>query len=608
MPQRNSNISQFLPCALLLLALLTTACSTTQPARTTIPERVAQQQGPEEILARATQSPNSSVRNTLLLEAAQLYWDNGLAGQAFAIIKDINPDQLPAAHTNTWLQLGLEIGLALEDKLFLDDILQPERINYFIAQSPIDTQKNLVMLVSDGYLALDRGMEAAVVLSEHTGLFEADELDHLNNLIWSALTSIATADLTRTSYAGGDSNTREWIELATQLRLLQSSLEEQYHYLTSWFETHPSHSATIFPPFELQVLTQLPHISPNTVTLALPFSGPLANVAEAIRDGFMASYYQQPRQQNLRIEMFDTHMRALTELYQQHDSGQHLIIGPLEKDKLQTLAGDEQLSIPTLALNTLDPLSTPPDLLFQFSLAAEHEAAQVARHLAQSRLNRVAIIGPDDAFGNRIEQIFRASLQEWGGTVIASARYADQSSLSATVSHLLATDKSTQRARKLRSITQLSLQSEPRRRQDIDAIFMLAKPAIGRQLKPLFAFHYAKQLPVYSISQIHARDGQPNDDLNGVRFVEMPWMLSNTHPIKASLNQHTEDQAQRYARFNALGADAHVLSSRLPLLQQLPDSRVSGQSGLLSLNTRGTIERELQWAMFKNGAAIAIQE
>ncbi len=561
---------------------------------------------PEALLSEArTATPGR--RAELHLQAAQAYWDSGLLGLAVAAYEDVDISQLNPIRSSHWLELGLILGVTFEDTTLIEYVLSKTGIDLMMQQAPIDQQKSLALLMRDALLLQSKHIEAAIFLAEYRGIFSEDEQAKLTNLIWAAFSRAEAAKLSRHSYEGTNTDASLWLQLATNLRLKQSSLEQQYEYLKEWQDLHPEHSANLYPPLELRLLSQLPEISPTSVTLALPFSGPLANVAEAIRDGFLASYYQQKSAHNLKITMFDTQLKNIEALYTDHPD-QQLIVGPLNKTDLEALATLDALPTPTLALNRISPLTTPINGLFQFSLSSEAEAEQVATYLAKNKLFRVGVIAPDNEFGYRISQHFSNALLDAGGRTIATRHYQNQSSLSSAVAQLLATDKSQHRARKLRSITALPLESEPRRRQDIDAIFMLAKPEIARQLKPLFAFHYASKLPIFATSQVHELDSQHNDDLEGVKFVEMPWMLSNSHPIKSELLTHNPNTARQYGRFHALGADAHTIASRLTLMQQLTNSKVRGQSGLLSLGDDGIIQRELEWATFKNGDAIPIQE
>jgi outer membrane PBP1 activator LpoA protein len=311
----------------------------------------------------------------------------------------------------------------------------------------------------------------------------------------------------------------------------------------------------------------------------------------------------------LRIHFFDTHTQHITELYETSHTENSLIIGPLDKTSLNQLSKLDTLNTRTLALNYLESGTKPFKNLYQFGLAPESETSQLADHIINKGLNKVAIIAPENNLGFRIYDAFITALSERNGAVIESSFYRDQASLSKTVAHLLGTDESKARKRKIQTISQLDLDFLPRRREDVDAIFMVAKPEIAKQLKPLFSYHYAGNIPVFATSQVHQRNSTSNNkDLNNIEFIEMPWMLSQTIDIKNKLNRLIPDSKSKYSRFYALGVDAYTLAPRLTLLQEIKDSQLQGQTGTLSIDLNGIVSRKMQWAKFKSGNAISIQD
>ena len=219
---------------------------------------------------------------------------------------------------------------------------------------------------------------------------------------------------------------------------------------------------------------------------------------------------------------------------------------------------------------------------------------------------QVITIMPERDWGQRV---FQAFSQEWthqNGEIVDSAFF-KSNNLSNIVESLLAVDKSKQRARQVRNTVVESLEFTPRRRQDIDAIVLISKPETARQLKPLLSFHYASNIPIYSTSHIYSGSNSPqkNSDLNGIKFIETPWVLSKTNAIKHQIHQLMPRRAQYYDRLFALGADTYTLAPRLILLERIEGSQVNGQTGLLSMNSKKQITRTLDWARFVNGEARA---
>ena len=140
----------------------------------------------------------------------------------------------------------------------------------------------------------------------------------------------------------------------------------------------------------------------------------------------------------------------------------------------------------------------------------------------------------------------------------------------------------------------------PRRRKDIDSVFLLSdQPQDARSIKPLIAFHYAGDLPVYSTSHIFSgkRDPQRDRDLNGIRMLEIPWLLSPEGELQSALG----DGDDTLADLHALGADAFMLNWRLAQLRESPATYIRGNTGLLTMDESGRVHRELEPARMVNG-------
>jgi len=142
-----------------------------------------------------------------------------------------------------------------------------------------------------------------------------------------------------------------------------------------------------------------------------------------------------------------------------------------------------------------------------------------------------------------------------------------------------------------------------RRRQDMDVVFLLSRNgAEARSIKPLLAFHYAGNLPVYAMSSIYSGIPDPRDrDLNGINLVETPWLLGSNPSVRVAIAAG-DTGSDNYTRLNALGADAFLLQSRFSQLQAGPDALIRGDTGLLSMDPQLQIHRELSLATFDEGA------
>jgi outer membrane PBP1 activator LpoA protein len=240
--------------------------------------------------------------------------------------------------------------------------------------------------------------------------------------------------------------------------------------------------------------------------------------------------------------------------------------------------------------------------LVQLALAPEDEAQQIANLAFGQGARRAVVIRPLGSWGDKME---RALVDQWtrlGGEIGDTGSYSSQEDYSSSMAAALGIPESERRARDIRSMLATNIEFTTRRRQDLDAVFLLSRDsAEARSLKPLLAYHYAGDLPVYSTSSIHRGMPDTRDkDLNGVQLVEIPWLLGRNTRQRAALAS-TNEGSDSYSRLNALGSDAYLLQTRFSQLEAGPDVQIRGSTGLLSLDPQLRIRRELQPAIFDGG-------
>ncbi|MDX1636018.1 MAG: penicillin-binding protein activator, partial [Marinobacter sp.] len=404
-----------------------------------------------------------------------------------------------------------------------------------------------------------------------------------------------------------------WFELALMLREPGMSLEDQGKAIRSWQANWAGHPAASQLPSELSLITMLSQERPEKIALALPLSGPLASAGAAVRDGFMAAFYADPSADDFDIEITitDTHEKAFGNLYAElRKDNPDLIVGPLEKESLAAVMQQEAMPVPLLALNYYDQAQPPPRNLYQFGLSAEDEARQIARRLQQEGHKQVLALIPEGDWGNRVEQALRDALAQTGGVALDVQRFFRGDNLRAVTADLLGINTSRDRAIAIERTIGANVEFEPRRRQDVDAIVMVAQPTVARQFKPLFAFYFAGDLPVYAPSIVY--EGRPDPsrdrDLNQVRFTDIPWVLTAENPRRREATQAFPTMGGQLGRLYAMGVDAYRLSKRLPLLRQVEGSSVEGLTGRLTMTDDGRIEREQMWAVFEQGTPRLLPE
>ena len=172
-------------------------------------------------------------------------------------------------------------------------------------------------------------------------------------------------------------------------------------------------------------------------------------------------------------------------------------------------------------------------------------------------------------------------------------------------------DRSEIRQQRLSQLIHQDTRFVPRRREDVDFIFLVAFPQTARQINPLLKYYYAGEIPIYAPSIIYSGspDSIQDSDLNGITFSEIPWVLANTKTGKSASKQNVEGDSTAqnpYIRLYALGYDAYQLTYNLNQFMLFPELAIEGKTGLLDLNEQQLLTRKLAWAQFKNGIPQAI--
>jgi len=292
----------------------------------------------------------------------------------------------------------------------------------------------------------------------------------------------------------------------------------------------------------------------------------------------------------------DQHNAAVTD-------GAEFIIGPLERNNVSRLNEEDHLTIPVLALNRIQNAGVTGKTFYQFGLAPEDEVIQVANQAWREGFRRALVLMPDNEWGQRNFSVFLDRWQNLGGEIADKQMFASQKDYSKLVQSLLSVDASEKRASDLRRIIREPFEFDPRRRQDIDFIFLLANPLQARGINPTLAFFFAEDLPVYSTSHINDNAESRIDymDLNGIRFCDIPWKLTRSNYLQLQIQSRWSSARKTLAPFYALGVDAYHLFPRLEQLEKIPSDRIFGSTGILSLDDHRVISRQLMWAQIKNG-------
>ena len=603
------------PLLALAAALLAACGSTPAPTPDARPSTALPTSGmarAEALVAQASnvQGSDPAAAATLRLQAAEIYADNAAWAELQTTLALVSKTGLaPATRAlRRALRAQLRLGQGRDPLAALDGIPAPQD-NY-----PASTNARIQAAYAQALAAVGDVAAAVEALVQRANYLPSPAQRETNReQLWAML---MTTPLGGGALQARDDSSRTalgWVALARVARSAwvdQSALDAAWLTWQQDFSPHPAQ-----PDFVARA-RQLAGRSapmPQNIALLLPQTGRLAVPASAVRDGFMAAWLLAGG--GPRVQLLDTESADIATLVDRaRASGAEVIVGPLRKDRVEQLLQLDLGGLPALALNQIDAPAQAGEFqpligstVFQFSLAPEDEARQVADTAVSAGLRRAIALAPDTDAGQRTLQAFRSRMTEQGGQTV-DARYfdADTKDFSEAIRGMLDLQASRDRAREVARALGEQPEFQPRRRSDVDFVFAPVREATARQLKPQLKFHFAGDLPIYATSRINDGGRSPgsNADIDGVRFVDTPWVLDDSATLDAlrvPIAQYWPRQASAMPRLYAFGVDAFRL---LPLVQA---GQISGEqfipaaSGDLFIRPDRSVGRILLWGVFVDG-------
>ena len=438
-----------------------------------------------------------------------------------------------------------------------------------------------------------------------------DQKEKNSALIWESLMTAKQKEIVSWTVENSDCDLAAWLSLAQIFKRDHKSLFVLEDEIQKWHSLFPEH---VVPAHIVELVTQdraSSQIAPERIAILLPMTGRYSANAEAIFAGIAtAREFEETLGPPPELVLYDTGGSAVdaTELYLRavHE-GADFIIGPLQKEAVSLVVGQEQLPVPTLLLNyTNDPVPNS-SMLFQFGLLPENEARQVAERAASDNFRAALALIPEGDWGNRLFKTFNTRFSELGGVVLQVERYlVKDSDYSGPIKRLLQLNQSEKRRRNLQETIKQRVKFEPYRRQDADFVFLAGLPPQARLLRPQLSYHYASDLPVYATSHIFSGNENisADQDIEGITYCDIPWILSDSPKVELlrdSFDLQLSSSESRLPRFAALGVDAYRIVPHLSRLAAYKDDHFEGMTGILSIDSNNRIFRKLSWAQFEKG-------
>lgn len=336
----------------------------------------------------------------------------------------------------------------------------------------------------------------------------------------------------------------------------------------------PSPAPAVVPPASPPAAAEPAQRSAD-IALVLPLAAPdYARAAEAVRDGFVAA--ATAAGVDARVRVIGHEDGAVAGAFDAAGKlGVRVVVGPLVRDDLRALAAAGGPLPLTLALNQFDDGSALPPSVYALTLSLDADARLIANRMRDDQVASVAVIRSDSPLERRFVAAFTDAWLAAGGGAPEVYRFDFAPEALGALRRDIA-----------KSNAQAALVTLPG-----------AQAALARSFAP--------RLPAYATSLVHETlDVAALRDLEGVVFVDVPWLVQPLDPAFAGIAR-PESGSNVLQRLYALGLDAFAVA-RL-FVRGVPDRLdVAGATGRLTLGDSRLIQRSGALATFRRGQVVPL--
>ncbi len=348
---------------------------------------------------------------------------------------------------------------------------------------------------------------------------------------------------------------------------------------------------------------------PERVAVLLPGEGPLVAAGSAVRDGILAAWLTLPPERRPELDFIYLDSMpdaAVGGWFAARENGADFIVGPLDRRQIPALLALPDVGVPMLLLNRPPPDAawpTPAQPLAMLALPPEEEAELAAVRALVEGSSRALVIAQDSDYGERLAGRFIETFELGGGRVVHRVDYPPREfDVTDRLEEALRLRASEQRIDRIEALVDAPFAAEPQRRTDLDVVFLAAREE-ARQVQPQLRFVDLGELPVLATSAVLT--DRRDRDLDGIRMPLAPWLFAHGGPAeeRRAAEQAFPEVADSVtlSLLHALGRDAVAL---LPWLDSMKrDSLLSLAAGIgrLRLADGVALERDLPWAVIRNG-------
>ncbi|WP_217543260.1 penicillin-binding protein activator [Vibrio metschnikovii] len=579
------------------LAIMLAACSTTPSVPTSVQITDKPQLSAQTYLMRADSS-QGNLQNDWLIMALKAAVAENDRPQAELLIRRLSKQTLSDAQQAEWQLARAQLSFNQQQYQAVLSRLS------FPTDWRLDQRQwqKYYQLRADSLLALDRAFDAN---RELVGLYEhstSQQQSIIAQQIWQNFDEYSSSTITTLTTASDEEILDGWLQLAIYVKTLGSDLPQLKNTLEQWLKENASHPAARYTPQTISDILALDLVKPTHTALLLPLSGRFAKQAELIRDGFIMAMMNDPqRDPNATLTILDTNTESLESVDATLAEKQvDFVVGPLVKsdiEKLQTFQKKRGQAIPTLALNIPDKIE-PSSTTCYLTLSPEQEVAQAAKYLFSQGYRYPLILAPQGSYGDRVVEAFNQEWRQYSTNKVAVNLFGDKRQLQRNINNVFGLQASQQNIAQMNSLLGISLESQPRSRRDIDAVYIAAGIADLTLIKPFIevAINPDTRPPKLFSNSNSNSGGRQFEDLSGITYSDIPLLIEANNPIATQAAELWPRTSNADRRLQALGMDAYQLMLELPQMKAVKGYTISGQTGVLGIDQNCIVQREISWA------------
>ena len=601
-------------CSRLLLPIAIVALwgceSTTQESARTMasdPQSSTEPVGglsPRQLESRLSNSSRvAAIEGRLAALRGYLLGDDLRAAQR--LIQDLNASALTPRQARQLRLLNAQ-RLALEGSF-------DQALDLINGASSLEQASDLLLSHAQVLISMGQGREAVELLVRRDA---QERTQYWHDVLWKALVSIPPwqQQWVRSDSAASQAydEMQSWWRLASRL-LEAGNLEQQQRLLWRALDSSNGPFGQDPIPRPLRLIAETPN-SAIRVGLILPLSGSLRAFGNAFLDGFTTAWFAAELNSKVTFTIYDADRLSSATDYSRLASDLikdriQLAIGPVSRSRIDLIQAVLPRNLGWIALNRVDNQDSLGDGQFELQVSTEDEVNALARRIQSHGATRVLAYYSESGWSMRAME----TLQETLGAdrLIGMVELSGVAAVTEEVGLSLLVDGSEARIRSIRRLLQGDVETETRRRQDIDALVSLVDGSLSAALHPALRYHDASDLPVFGTSRM-MRDVRESDHhvFEGAQLFELPWNL-NLSALKRQLRAEFGQTSPTIETFRAVGVDCFRLADRFHLLgeiqQQSLFDALYGATGLLRVSSN-QISRDMVWSQVRSGGIDALTD